>query len=235
MQGVPAVWRRLPGSGSSGRLVPQAGLTTNDFGPIGNLMQVSVNQRLVELVTGDITRQEVDAIVNAANRRLAGGGGVDGAIHRAGGPAIMRETREKYPDGCPTGSAVLSGAGNLAARFIFHAVGPVWHDGESGEPQLLTTAYRRCLELAREQACRSIAFPAISTGVYGYPQPLAAQASLAEIIRFLLSLPGDESQPVVVTSSATTVQQPLGLTRMVLFAERDYDVFAEVLRGLVAA
>ncbi len=128
----------------------------------------------IEIHQGDITRQQVDAIVNAANARLAGGGGVDGAIHRAGGPAIMAETRQKYPDGCPTGSAVISGAGDLPARFVLHAVGPVWNGGGHGEAEQLTSVHQRCLELARDNQCHSIAFPAISCGVYGYPIDQAA-------------------------------------------------------------
>src|SRR6187455_2780892 len=106
----------------------------------------SVNGRTIELLRGDITKQAVDAIVNAANSQLAGGGGVDGAIHRAGGPAIMAETRRRYPDGCPTGWAVISSAGNLSARFVLHAVGPVWRDGHHGEDALLASAYRTSLE-----------------------------------------------------------------------------------------
>src|SRR5262245_52921346 len=116
----------------------------SSFEPI----QKSINGRLLELVLGDITTQEVDAIVNAANSGLLGGGGVDGAIHRAGGPSIMAETRRRYPDGCPTGSAVISSAGNLRAKFVIHAVGPIWRGGELGEEQFLASAYRTSLELA---------------------------------------------------------------------------------------
>src|SRR6185436_9114759 len=101
----------------------------------------TINGRSLELVLGDITQQEVDAIVNAANSRLAGGGGVDGAIHRAGGPSIMEETRRRYPDGCPTGSAVITGAGKLPAKHVVHAVGPVWSGGRRGEAELLASAY----------------------------------------------------------------------------------------------
>ncbi len=137
-----------------------------------------VNQKLVEFVVGDITRQGVDAIVNAANVRLAVGGGVDGAIHRAGGPSIMAETRDKYPDGCPTGSAVISSAGNLPAKYVIHAVGPIWEGGKSGEPNLLAGAVRSSLQLASDKACNSIAFPAISCGVYGYPITSAAKIAI---------------------------------------------------------
>jgi O-acetyl-ADP-ribose deacetylase (regulator of RNase III) len=148
-------------------------------------MIVEFGAAQIELVQGDITLQSIDAIVNAANSALAGGGGVDGAIHRAAGPVLMRQTRERYPQGCPTGSAVTTDAGHLAARFVFHAVGPIWRGGTAGEPELLAGAYRRCLELAREHGCASIAFPAISTGIYGYPVDLAAEVSLGTTREFL--------------------------------------------------
>src|SRR5256885_5224217 len=125
---------------------------------------VVMNGRTLELALGDITEQEVDAIVNAANSRLAGGGGVDGAIHRAGGPAIMEETRRRYPDGCPTGSAVITSAGNLQAKYVIHAVGPVWSGGNRGEDLSLASAYRTSLDLAAAHQCGSIALPALSTG-----------------------------------------------------------------------
>jgi O-acetyl-ADP-ribose deacetylase (regulator of RNase III) len=140
--------------------------------------------------TGDITRQKVDVIVNAANSGLMGGGGVDGAIHRAGGPAILSACRmvrqEKYPDGLPAGQAVQTTAGRLAARFVIHTVGPVWHGGGRGEPELLASCYRRSLELAAGQRLRSVAFPSISTGVYGYPVAEAAPVALGTVARFLL-------------------------------------------------
>ena len=148
-------------------------------------MQISIDNKSLELVRGDITEQQVDVIVNAANSRLAGGGGVDGAIHRRGGPAIMEETNRRYPDGCPTGSSVISGAGSLPARFVAHAVGPVWHGGGHGEAKNLATAYRCCLELAAENACQSIAFPAISCGAYGYPLQAAAAIAISAIRQFL--------------------------------------------------
>ncbi len=148
-------------------------------------MQVSINSSTLELCQGDITEQQVDAIVNAANSRLAGGGGVDGAIHRRGGPSIMAETRSRYPDGCPTGSAVVTGAGNLPAKYVIHAVGPVWRGGTRREAELLAAAYRRCLELAVENQCRSVAFPSISTGAYGYPVEQAAEVALGTVIEFL--------------------------------------------------
>lgn len=127
-------------------------------------MHITINGRRLELVQGDVVAQQVDAIVNAANSRLAGGGGVDGAIHRAGGPIIMDETRRRYPAGCPTGSAVISSAGNLPSKYVIHAVGPVWNGGRHGEEQLLASAYLAALELAVEHACRSAALSALSTG-----------------------------------------------------------------------
>ena len=134
---------------------------------------------------GDITLQEVDAIVNAANSRLVGGGGVDGAIHRRGGPEIMRDTDARYPDGCPTGSAVISTAGKLTAKYVIHAVGPVWSGGQRGEEELLVGAYRRSLELAAEHECRSIALPALSTGAYRFPMENAARIAISTAIDFL--------------------------------------------------
>ncbi len=139
----------------------------------------------LELLQGDITKLSVDAIVNAANCELAGGGGVDGAIHRAGGPSIMQETDRLYPQGCQTGSAVISTAGNLQARYVIHAVGPIWQGGLRKETEQLANTYQACLTLAVEHQCRSLAFPAISTGVYRFPLDLAAEVSLKTISHFL--------------------------------------------------
>ena len=180
-------------------------------------MQTTINGRTIELCQGDITVQQVDAIVNAANSRLAGGGGVDGAIHRRGGPAIMQDTDARYPDGCPTGSAVISVAGRLGAKHVIHAVGPVWRGGERGEAELLAGAYRRCLELAVEHGCRSIALPALSTGAYGFPMEQAARIALSTAIEFLER------------------EGPLELVRFVLFGDDAYDVFAAALDELMHA
>src|ERR671914_925060 len=130
----------------------------------------------IELVQGDITEQAVDAIVNAANSSLLGGGGVDGAIHRAGGPAILEECRRL--GGCETGEAKATTAGNLPARHVIHTVGPVWRGGHAGEDELLASCHRAALALASELGCRTVAFPAISTGAYGFPLDRAARIAL---------------------------------------------------------
>ena len=170
-----------------------------------------MTRKRLAIVQGDITKQHVGAIVNAANSTLLGGGGVDGAIHRRGGPEIMAETNAKYPNGCSTGSAVLSGAGKLKAKYVIHAVGPVWRGGNRGEPELLAGALRRCLELAVENGCASIAFPALSTGAYGYPMDRAAAVALATVSDFLRQ----HGKPKLV--------------RFVLFDEYAYQTFAAAL------
>ncbi|MGO9197141.1 MAG: O-acetyl-ADP-ribose deacetylase [Acidimicrobiales bacterium] len=139
-------------------------------------------RRVAEIVAvhGDITTEEVDVVVNAANTRLAGGGGVDGAIHRAAGAAALQEACRRL-GGCETGDAKLTEGYGLKARWIAHAVGPVWHGGSQGEPELLASCYRRCLELAADVGARSIAFPAISTGVYGFPPDRAARIAVETI------------------------------------------------------
>ena len=146
-----------------------------------------VNNTRIEIVQGDITKEHVDAIVNAANSRLAGGGGVDGAIHRAGGPAIMAECR--MLGGCETGDAKITTGGNLPAKHAIHAVGPIYHGGAKGEAEFLASCYRRSLEIAVQNKLKSVAFAAISCGIYGYPVPEAACIALSTVKTFVESHP----------------------------------------------
>jgi len=168
-----------------------------------------IDGRRLELVQGDITRQEVEAIVNAANPSLLGGGGVDGAIHRAGGPEILAECRQL--GGCPPGEARITTAGRLKARYVIHAVGPVYYDGKSGEPETLASAYRRSLELASEHGLRSVAFPSISTGAYGYPVEQAAPIALRTVVDYMRTHPEIE------------------LVRFVLYDTPTFEVYRRVL------
>lgn len=169
--------------------------------------------RRLELTLGDIIEQAVDAIANAANEALRGGGGVDGAIHRAAGPGLLAELRERYPDGTPTGTAVASGGHDLPARWVLHAVGPIWRGGGHGEERLLGEAYRSCLRLADELGACSVAFPAIGMGIYGYPGPQGAAVGVRAASEHLA---GD-----------TAVE----LVRFVLFSEETYDLFADALEA----
>jgi O-acetyl-ADP-ribose deacetylase (regulator of RNase III) len=164
----------------------------------------------IDLVQGDITKQATDAIVNAANTTLLGGGGVDGAIHRAGGPDILAACRRL--GGCATGDAKLTPGGRLAARFVIHTVGPVYRDGRHGEPELLASAYRRSLEVAVEARLRSVAFPSISTGAYRFPVDEAAPIALGAVARFDLANP-----------------EALDLVRFVLFTASDLAVYRHIL------
>ena len=152
-------------------------------------METTINKSRLSLIQGDITRQDTDAIVNAANSGLMGGGGVDGAIHRAGGPAILEDCKKIRAERgrLPTGQAVITTGGNLKARYVIHTVGPVWHGGDSDEAQLLASAYRESLKLAVEHGLKSVSFPSISTGIYGYPVDLAAGVALQTVIDFLNS------------------------------------------------
>jgi O-acetyl-ADP-ribose deacetylase (regulator of RNase III) len=151
--------------------------------------EFKIGKTTVRLVRGDITEMEADAIVNAANSSLMGGGGVDGAIHRKGGPKILEECKKiretDWPDGLPTGKAVITSAGNLKAKRVIHTVGPIWRDGKHGEPELLAQAYRNSLRLAVSKELMSIAFPSISTGAYGYPIEQASRIALKAVKEFL--------------------------------------------------
>ena len=169
--------------------------------------------RRIELILGDITAQAVYAIANAANEALRGGGGVDGAIHRAAGPGLLAELRDRYPDGTPTGTAVATGGHDLPARWVLHAVGPVWRGGDHGEEQLLTDAYRACLRLADELGATSVAFPAISMGIYGYPGAEGAAVGVRTVAAHLRGYTG------------------LELARFVLFSEETYELFADALEA----
>jgi O-acetyl-ADP-ribose deacetylase (regulator of RNase III) len=164
------------------------------------MREVRIGDARVELVQGDITEQETEAIVNAANTSLLGGGGVDGAIHRKGGPAILAECRRL--GGCATGDAKLTGAGNLAAQYVIHAVGPVYRDGAHGEPELLGRAYRRSLEVASEHNISSLAFPSISTGAYRFPIADAARIALRAVCDFLREHPDVKLVRFVLFSAA---------------------------------
>ena len=168
----------------------------------------------LELIQGDITEQRTDAIVNAANSGLRGGGGVDGAIHRGGGPAIMAECRRI--GGCPTGSAVITTGGDLPARHVIHAVGPRWHGGTRGEDELLAGAYRSSLQVAVRNDLRSVAFPSLSTGAYGYPIREAARVALRTVVGFLRENDGR-----------------LDVVRFVLFSAADHEVYETVLQEVV--
>jgi len=175
------------------------------------------NGKQLRLLIGDITKIRVDAIVNAANSALAGGGGVDGAVHRAGGPSIMRELdviREQQ-GGCPTGSAVATTAGSLPAQYVFHAVGPVYRDGRHGEAESLASCYRTCLSLAEERGLRSVSFPSISTGAYGYPMNEAANIALTTVGGLL-------------RDADTGVREVL----FVLWDQGSYDVHSRAARAL---
>ncbi|HEX5037542.1 MAG TPA: macro domain-containing protein [bacterium] len=144
---------------------------------------------MIQLLQGNIIHQAADALVNAANAQLMGGGGVDGAIHGAGGASIMAELRSRYPQGCPTGSAVITGAGALKAKYVIHAVGPMWFGGDSGEREDLASAYRSSLELALKHGCRTVVFPSISTGVYDFPLELAAPIALTTVRNYVSEHP----------------------------------------------
>jgi len=181
-------------------------------------MEFQVGKAKIILVQGDITEQETDAIVNAANPTLMGGGGVDGAIHRKGGPKILEECKKiratEYPDGLPTGKAVITSGGNLKAKHVIHTVGPVWRGGRSGEPELLADAYRNSLKLAVSKGLKTIAFPSISTGAYGYPIEKASQVAVSTVKDFLEK------------------EDALDMVVFVLFSKRDFEIYKDVAKRI---
>ena len=177
------------------------------------MRSVQIGTSRLELVEGDITQQDTEAIVNAANEGLRGGGGVDGAIHRAGGPQILEEC--KKIGGCPTGEARITTGGRLHARWVIHTVGPVYRDGKHRESELLASAYRNSLRLASGRGIKSVAFPSISTGAYGYPMPDAARIALRTAIEYLRGHPD------------------ITLVRFVLFGQAAYKTYEAVLAELL--
>ena len=180
-------------------------------------IELTVEQAKLRIVQGDITQQSTDAIVNAANSSLMGGSGVDGAIHRAGGPAILQECRQivARQGRLPTGRAVITTGGNLEAKYVIHTVGPIWHGGSKGEPELLASAYQQSLKVAAENNLNSVSFPSISTGAYGYPVDQAAKVSLDTVITFL-------------SESTTSVREVV----FVLFDSRTLGAYSSALREM---
>jgi O-acetyl-ADP-ribose deacetylase (regulator of RNase III) len=179
------------------------------------MLSLRTGSRELELREGDITTIPVDAIVNAANSQLMGGGGVDGAIHRAGGPEIMRELSilRARIGACPAGKAVATSAGRLPAKFVFHAVGPIYQTGDSGEPEALESCYRICLDMAAERNLRSLSFPSISTGVYQYPLSAAGQIALQTVWDWLSQHQGS-----------------VHLVKLVQFSAADHRVYCDLVR-----
>lgn len=178
------------------------------------MVRLAVGNSVIEVVQGDITKEKVDAIVNAANKSLLGGGGVDGAIHRAGGPAILEECIKL--GGCETGDAKITTGGRLPAKYVIHTVGPIYRDGKHGEPELLRSCYVRSLRVAVENGVKTIAFPAISCGVYGYPISEASKIATGIVKEFL------ESNP----------DCGITLVRFVMFGVDTYIPFCDALRAL---
>ena len=166
----------------------------------------------IQIIQGDITMQAVDAIVNAANCSLLGGGGVDGAIHRAAGPELLAECRTL--NGCATGQAKITRGYRLPARYVIHTPGPVWHGGSHGEPELLASCYRSCLTLAREHGCKTVDFPSISTGVYHFPLEQAAEIAISTIAEFLETAPELQQVRMVCFDGRTKAHYDQALARL---------------------
>ena len=186
-----------------------------------DMLEYHVGRAKLRLVQGDITEMETDAIVNAANPSLMGGGGVDGAIHRKGGPKILEECKRiratEWPNGLPTGKAVITSGGNLKAKYVIHTVGPIWRGGNSGEPELLAEAYRNSLKLAVSKGLKTIAFPSISTGAYGYPIEKACKVALTTVKEFLEK------------------EDKLDMVVLVLFSRRDFEIYKETAKEIMAS
>lgn len=185
----------------------------------GSKVEISIGKARLILIKGDITEQDTDAIVNAANPSLMGGGGVDGAIHRKGGPKILEECEKiretKWPNGLPIGEAVITTGGNLKAKYVIHTVGPIWRGGSYNEAQLLEKAYLNSLKLAIENGLKTISFPSISTGAYGYPIEKASGVALRTIINFLEN------------------ENKIEEVRIVLFTENDFRIYEKALKELL--
>jgi len=191
------------------------------LGMAENMLEYRVGRAKLRLVQGDVTEMETDAIVNAANPSLMGGGGVDGAIHRKGGPKILEECKRiratEWPNGLPTGKAVITSGGNLKAKYVIHTVGPIWRGGNSGEPELLAEAYRNSLKLAVSKGLKTIAFPSISTGAYGYPIEKACRVALTTVKEFLEK------------------EDKLDMVVLVLFSKRDFEIYKEIAEEIMAS
>jgi len=182
-------------------------------------VEYQVGKAKISLVQGDITEMETDVIVNAANPSLMGGGGVDGAIHRKGGPKILEECKQiratQWPNGLPTGKAVITTGGNLKAKYVIHTVGPIWRGGKSGEPELLAEAYKNSLALASSKGLKTIAFPSISTGAYGYPIEKACKVALKIVKEFLEK------------------ENKLEEVVFVLYTKHDFEVYKEAAKEIL--
>lgn len=178
-------------------------------------MEIKVGKSKIVLRRGDITLEKVDAIVNAANNTLLGGGGVDGAIHRAGGPKILEECKKL--GGCDTGDAKITTGGNLPAKYVIHTVGPVWSGGGRGEAKKLASAYRRSLEVASENKCKTVSFPSISTGAYRFPIEKASRIALKTVLDYL--------------NSHSDIEQ----VNFVLFSDKDLEIYKDAVRELIPA
>jgi O-acetyl-ADP-ribose deacetylase (regulator of RNase III) len=219
-QGIAMMWTRLPDQCSvdieQDKSLSRSCHFASHLHYYSDMKHMLPNGRELELMQGDITQVPADAIANAANSGLLGGGGVDGAIHRAAGAAIMRELDDIRDEqgGCPTGGAVVTSAGRLPAKYVFHAVGPVYSDGSRNEPDLLASAYRSCLALADEHRATSLSFPSISTGVYGYPVKEAAEIAVNTVLQYL-------------SSEASTLKRVV----FVLFDPRTLSAYEEALQA----